>query len=244
MIEAGINIPNTQQAQSYSLATSFGGAVTFFSTIIYSFEGIGVVVPVENRMKDRSKFTPMMLGCYCFIAILFLSLGIVGYLGYGTETPGEISLALSREHTTPVSQVVNAALAFSVIFTYPLQLYPAVAILEEPILSRLPTKIRPYKGLNRWVLRWLIVFFTAVTAVLIPNFSALIALIGALGSATLSLTLPALFHLKGCILDQSLEQRPRFWKAIAAKDGAIIAIGVFGMVTGTAKAIIDIINGN
>jgi amino acid permease len=160
------------------------------------------VVPVENRMKDRSKFTPMMLGCYTFIAVIFLSLGVIGYLGYGVLTPNEISLALSQDHTTVLSQLVNAALAFSVIFTYPLQLYPALSILEEPLLTRLPKPVRSYKGLNRWVFRWLVVMFTAATAVLIPNFSALIALIGALGSATLSLTLPALFHLKGCILDQ------------------------------------------
>jgi hypothetical protein len=47
IVEAGINIPHTQDTQQgYALATSFSGSITFFSTIIYSFEGVCVCVCV------------------------------------------------------------------------------------------------------------------------------------------------------------------------------------------------------
>lgn len=63
-------------------------------------EGIGVVMPVENNMKKPEHF----LGCpgvlmiaMTFIMILYATLGLFGYLRYGDQLQGSITLNLPMD---------------------------------------------------------------------------------------------------------------------------------------------------
>lgn len=63
-------------------------------------EGIGVVMPIENEMKKPQDF----LGCpgvlnaaMSAIAVMYGFVGFIGYLKYGDEVRGSLTLNLPQE---------------------------------------------------------------------------------------------------------------------------------------------------
>lgn len=73
----------------------------FFGTVIFALEGIGVVMSLENNMKTPQNF----IGCpgvlnfgMIFVVTLYASVGFLGYLKFGEQTQGSITLNLPVEH--------------------------------------------------------------------------------------------------------------------------------------------------
>lgn len=69
----------------------------FFGTVIFALEGIGVVMSLENNMKNPQHF----LGCpgvlnfgMAFVVLLYASVGFFGYLKYGDGVQESITLNL------------------------------------------------------------------------------------------------------------------------------------------------------
>lgn len=69
----------------------------FFGTVIFALEGIGVVMSLENNMKTPQHF----IGCpgvlntgMAFVVVLYACVGFLGYLKYGPDTKGSITLNL------------------------------------------------------------------------------------------------------------------------------------------------------
>ena len=72
----------------------------FFGTVIFALEGIGVVMSLENDMKNPSHFIgcPSVLNMGMGVVItLYTLVGFFGYLKYGSETEGSITLNLPVE---------------------------------------------------------------------------------------------------------------------------------------------------
>lgn len=77
--------------------SSIGQIPLFFSTVIFAMEGIGVVMPVENSMKKPQHF----LGCpgvlntaMITVIVLYAVIGFFGYVKYGDEVAGSVTLNL------------------------------------------------------------------------------------------------------------------------------------------------------
>lgn len=74
----------------------------FFSTVIYAFEGIPLVLPVYNKMLNKQdfghKYGVLNVGML-IISLMYLTIGLFGYLKYGDEAYPTITLNL------PVSNV-------------------------------------------------------------------------------------------------------------------------------------------
>lgn len=69
----------------------------FFGTAIYAFEGIGVVLPLENSMRNPQRFPVIVYGGMTIVSSLYLSIGVIGYLKYGTDICGSITLNLPND---------------------------------------------------------------------------------------------------------------------------------------------------
>lgn len=72
----------------------------FFGTAIFALEGIGVVMPLENNMKTPTHFIgcPGVLNLGMFFVVIFYAItGFFGYLKYGPETEGSITLNLPQD---------------------------------------------------------------------------------------------------------------------------------------------------
>lgn len=72
----------------------------YFGTAIYAFEGIGVVLPLENNMKTPQDFggtTGVLNTGMVIVACLYTAVGFFGYLKYGDSVKGSITLNLPSE---------------------------------------------------------------------------------------------------------------------------------------------------
>lgn len=81
------------------LFSSFAQLPLFFSTVVFAMEGIGVVMPVENSMKQPQHFLgcPGVLNCAMSVVILlYTSIGLFGYVRYGDDVKGSITLNLQK----------------------------------------------------------------------------------------------------------------------------------------------------
>lgn len=70
------------------------------STAVYAIEGIGIVLPVENKMKHPQHFLHrfgVLNTAICSITILYNITGFFGYALYGEETKGSITLNLPND---------------------------------------------------------------------------------------------------------------------------------------------------
>uniref|UniRef100_A0A1I7XKI3 Aa_trans domain-containing protein n=1 Tax=Heterorhabditis bacteriophora TaxID=37862 RepID=A0A1I7XKI3_HETBA len=82
----------------------------FFGTVMFAFEGVAVVLPIENQMDEPIHFiTPNgVLNTACFLVlILYMTVGFFGYLKFGNDIMDTLTLNLPqttyhrRAHSTP-----------------------------------------------------------------------------------------------------------------------------------------------
>lgn len=67
----------------------------FFGTVLFAFEGIALVLPLQNSMKVPSNFTNtfgvLNIGMI-IVTLLYLLTGFLGFLKYGDATQGSLTL--------------------------------------------------------------------------------------------------------------------------------------------------------
>uniref|UniRef100_H2ZQ93 Amino acid transporter transmembrane domain-containing protein n=1 Tax=Ciona savignyi TaxID=51511 RepID=H2ZQ93_CIOSA len=123
----------------------------FFGTAIYAFEGIGVILPIENEMKHPEHFPAVLNIGMTLVASLYLTVGVVGYLKYGSSICGSITLNLLN--TDPLCQSVKIMLAIVIATTYAIQFYVPIEIVWPKIKRRfMPSHALTWELLFRSVL--------------------------------------------------------------------------------------------
>ncbi|KAL3140382.1 hypothetical protein ABBQ38_004643 [Trebouxia sp. C0009 RCD-2024] len=204
-----------------------------FGVVIYSYEGVGMILPVEASMKRKEKFPLTLTFVMSIITVIYVSFGAIGYAAFGEETRDIITLNLPHDWTTVA---VKLALCLGLLFTFPVMMVPVFEILERSLKQKESFKHNySSKGQSAVIagVRIALVLLIALVAAGVPGFGLFIALIGSLACASLSFIVPALCHL---ILFKS--DLNWFWKG---KDVFLIIFGTVGAVCGSAQAIIDIV---
>lgn len=75
----------------------FAGFPLFFGTVLFALEAIGIILPLENEMKSPKKFggsCGVLNVAMVLIVFLYSGMGLFGYLNYGGEVEGSITLNL------------------------------------------------------------------------------------------------------------------------------------------------------
>lgn len=74
----------------------------YFATAIYAFEGVGIVLPLENNMENPDAFggpTGVLITGMTITAALYTAMGFFGYLKYGDGIKASITLNLYENPT-------------------------------------------------------------------------------------------------------------------------------------------------
>ncbi|XP_031826594.1 proton-coupled amino acid transporter 2 isoform X4 [Nomia melanderi] len=217
----------------------------FFGTVIYSFEGITLVLPLKNEMKKPSNFNKPLgvlnVGMV-IVGAMFVAMGFVSYLKYGDDVAGSVTLNLESKEVvdgkivvvhSSLPQCIKVAISLSILFTYALQFYVPVAIMWPAIAKQ----FGPFRWpvLAETVFRSVLCLLTFVLAEAIPELGLFISLVGAVSSTALALIFPPIIEMVVCGQNASLGM------FTMSKDIVIVLIGLLGFVTGTYESITSII---
>ncbi|XP_067010219.1 proton-coupled amino acid transporter-like protein pathetic isoform X2 [Anabrus simplex] len=207
----------------------------FFGTVVYAFEGIGMVLPLENNMKNPQDFggwTGVLNTGMVIVAALYTSVGFFGYLKYGEKVKGSVTLNLPPGDI--LAQSVRLMMSVAIFLSYGLQFYVPMNIIWPILKPRLRTERAQFY--TEYILRTLLVCFTLCLAIVIPKLSDIISLVGAVSSSTLALIFPPFIEILTFWNDFGKNN----W--ILWKDIAIMGFGVCGFGFGTYASIDNIIN--
>ena len=106
----------------------------FFGQVTAAFEGIGVVLPVQDSMKDPSYYSMVLAATMTVLSAVLMLIGLLGFMTFGGETRSIILLNMGQ---SPAVTVVKIVAMIGILFTYPLQLVPIAQALEHWIAERM-----------------------------------------------------------------------------------------------------------
>ncbi|KAI9590062.1 hypothetical protein GQX74_008230 [Glossina fuscipes] len=180
-------MPSTEDR---SLITNLPNMALSFGTALFSYEGIALVLPLRNAMKDPNDFN-RPLGILniitALITFVFIFTGVITYIKWGEEVEGSITLNL--DETIPFNQAVKLVAALGVFFGYPIQFFIMFNIIWLPMLQRWKF-VQGYRLIVEVSLRFIFIVLTFCVALLVPNLELFISLIGAFCSTTLAFVIP------------------------------------------------------
>ncbi|ORX47218.1 hypothetical protein DM01DRAFT_1396471 [Hesseltinella vesiculosa] len=166
-------------------------------TSVFSFEGIGLVVPIIQGMKEPNKFPRVMATGMAICTFIFTLIGTLGYLAYGKDT--HASVVANLPAFDGLAEAVQFCYALAIILSCPIVLYPAVVIVENIIFRE------HHRGKTHWKYKWMkngvrtmIPVVCAMVSYLIGSegLNKFVALVGSLCCMPLSFIFPGLFHYK------------------------------------------------
>ncbi|KAL8661456.1 MAG: hypothetical protein Q9202_005575 [Teloschistes flavicans] len=167
----------------------------FIGTAIFTFEGVGLIIPIQESMRQPSKFPPVLAGVMIVITVVFVSMGALSYAAFGSSIQTVVLLNLPQD-----DKFVNAVqflYSLAILLSTPLQLFPAIRIMENGIFTR-SGKDNPKIKAGKNVFR----FFLVLVCALIAwggagDLDKFVAIIGTFCCLPLVYVYPALLHLKG-----------------------------------------------
>uniref|UniRef100_A0A182K1E2 Amino acid transporter transmembrane domain-containing protein n=1 Tax=Anopheles christyi TaxID=43041 RepID=A0A182K1E2_9DIPT len=209
---------------------------SFFGTVVYAVEGIGVVLPVENKMKHPQHF----LACpgvvsivLSFITVLYNVTGFFGYARYGPGTRASVTLNLPSEEKLALSTQLLAALA--ILFTLGIYYYVPMDILWRKVKHYFPAERHNIAQIG---IRFGILIAMTALALGVPELEPFIGLVGSICSATLGLLTPIVLDT---VFRWATPGAFGVFRWMLIKNAILLAFGLFILVVGTYFSIKDII---
>ena len=164
---------------------------------IFTFEGIGLLLPIQSSMAKPEKFSRLLYIVMVIITIIFTSIGALCYATFGDHTRVEVISNFPQD--SKLVNVVQFLYSMAVLVGTPVQLFPAVRIIENSLFGERASGKR--SSSTKWKKNG---FRAAITVLcgLISIFGAsdldkFVALIGSFACVPLVYIYPALLHYKG-----------------------------------------------
>lgn len=204
----------------------------FFGTVMFAFEGVAVVLPIENQMNEPIHFiTPNgVLNTSCVLVLLvYMTVGFFGFLRYGNDIKDTLTLNLPQ---TPFYQAIKVMFVLCILVSYPLQFYVPMERVEKWIKRKVvETKQEPMI----YAIRFGGVVLTCAMAQLIPHLALFISLVGSVAGTSLTLVFPPLIELLCSYSRQELT------KWIWIRNIGLMMFALVGFTTGTYASMVQII---
>jgi proton-coupled amino acid transporter len=133
----------------------------FLGTAIFTFEGIGLIIPIQESMREPKKFPKVMFVVMVIITTLFTSMGAFSYAAYGSKTETVVLLNLPQDNK--LVNGVQFLYSVAILLSTPLQIFPAIRITENALFTQ-SGKYNPYIKWQKNTFRFFFVVMCAAIA--------------------------------------------------------------------------------
>lgn len=193
---------------------------------IFTFEGIGLILPIQASMKRPEKFDGLLYAVMTIITILFTAVGALSYGTFGSETKTEIISNFPQ--TDKLVNTVQFLYSLAILAGTPVQLFPALRIMEGKLFGPASGKGDPSIKWKKNVFRTVVLLCCGVIAAVgAGDLDKFVSLIGSFACVPLVYIYPAFLHWKGVA-----ETR---W--VRYGDLTMAVVGCFFMIYTTAATI-------
>ncbi|GMK53645.1 hypothetical protein CspeluHIS016_0102310 [Cutaneotrichosporon spelunceum] len=194
-------------------------------TAVFAFEGIGLVIPITETMREPHKFPRALSGVLLFVALLFSTFGVLGYAAYGSEIQTVVLVNLPQDDK--FVQGSQFLYSIAILLSIPLQLFPAVRIMETGLFSRSGKNNRRVKWQKNIFRACTVVFCSLLSWVGSAELDKFVSLVGAFACLPLCFIYPPLLHLRGCATTRTAK----------ALDYLLLAFGIVVGVYSTVQTL-------
>lgn len=148
---------------SFADFTNFNPAswTLLIGTAIFTFEGVGLILPIQSGMREPKKFPKVLATVILIIGVIFISMGALSYAAYGSNTKTVILLNMPQD-----SKLVNSVqflYSVAILLSIPLQIFPAIEITSQQMFSK-TGKYNPWIKWQKNCFRFFMVIFCACVA--------------------------------------------------------------------------------
>ena len=234
------------------------------SAILFSFEGISLVIPIENSMARPQSFRTTFWIVKYVVTAVFCLVAAPCVLIFGHVSNGSITAYLLSTNPQGTQywllSLANSFASLSVLLTYPLQMFPALELIgplvnrrtkshrndnddnnnddnnnnDEPTQGKNDSSSSSFEG-DSPRLRLGYVLVTYLIAVAVPNVQSIISLAGAIAGSSTALLIPPLVELE-YLKRHHKERWYSQWRCYL-----IFVLAVVFMLTGAIASILNIV---
>mmetsp|Transcript_5817 Transcript_5817/g.10163 ORF Transcript_5817/g.10163 Transcript_5817/m.10163 type:complete len:667 (+) Transcript_5817:72-2072(+) len=162
----------------------------FLGSSVYVFEGITMVIPIQNSMKNKADLPGMLKAVTGSVTLLFCLFGGLSFYAYGQDTKPIIVDNLPMGGKAPVTYMY----VLVALFMFPLMIFPAAQIIEKRFFLKM--RRSGYKWQKNFIRTCLVIFCVGVSILAGPKVDKLVSIIGGLFCVPLAMIYPPIFFLK------------------------------------------------
>ncbi|KAF9546974.1 neutral amino acid transporter [Mortierella hygrophila] len=192
----------------------------FLGTAVFSYEGIGLIIPITESMAEPEKFPRVLAITMTIVTCIFACVGALCYSAFGSNV--QTIVLMNLPVTSGMTITVEILYSCAIILSVPLMLSPASKIIENAWWGEKSGSRSLKVKMQKNTVRTLLILICALVAFGVggPSLDIFVSLIGSVACMPLCFIFPALFHYKACA---------KTWKA-KAMDIALGVLGVAAMI--------------
>lgn len=223
--------------------------------IAFAFSYSNVLIEIQDTIKSPpSEYKTMRKASFLSITtttIFYMLCGCFGFAAFGDSSPGNFLTAFDSFKAYWIVDIANAAIVIHLVGAYQVYSQPLFAFIEKFAFKCFPTSTfitreitlqipgsKKHYGLNLFRLIWRTIFviITTFISMLLPFFTDIVGILGALGFWPLTIYYPVEMY----ILHQRIPRWSVKWICLQAMSMVCLAVSVAAAVGSVVGVIYDL----
>ncbi|KAG1222239.1 hypothetical protein G6F35_005435 [Rhizopus arrhizus] len=166
-------------------------------TATFSFEGIGLIIPIVESMKRPEKFPLVLTLGMCIVTVIYILIGTLSYLAYGDKIQAAVIYNFPSDNKLTIT--IELLYSLAICLTAPFMLFPALKIIENGIFGRFGS------GKDSMAVKWSKNMYRVIISIVCAaisfgvggdNLDKFVSLVGSVACVPLCFIFPGMFHWK------------------------------------------------
>ncbi|XP_028168950.1 proton-coupled amino acid transporter-like protein pathetic [Ostrinia furnacalis] len=180
---------HTKSPLDFKIFGTVPGLFEFMGVCVFSMEGVGVTLAIENSMQEPRKFPIVLAGGMSIVVAMVMTVGFFGYWGFGENSKSPVTVNFPME-IFPI--ILKVFMALMIYVTFALNFWVPFELVWYYLKKRHPAE--KYWLWER-VYRAIFVLGITLIAVTFPNVSKFMGVLGSFCLSNMGFIFPAFIEL-------------------------------------------------